>query len=397
MTDWPQTLAICRRELERDGCCLGLRMKAAGWCSVDRHADKWTESGMEPPIKLGEDGSMKGEVLPPEGDTLAAAFGPDIDEPWTDEELERASRFGTKFRGGVTFFVECGEELSEARLAMAHGRFMRWIDECLPISPRSVRQFMQIARDPNIRRYLEDGKTATVAVLPADRLLLTEICGMEAGQFDDLVNDGVIHAEMRRGDLKRHRVQSQHDAAATALAAELPESKYCAILADPPWPFETRGAGGKGRSAENHYPTMTVAEICSLPIRDLAAGDAVLFLWVTSEHLAFAPALIEEWGFAPVSTAFVWVKDGAPGLGYWTRKGSEICLLGTRGSPRRLAADVAEVIHAPRSRHSEKPEEVYQRIERLVAGPYLELFARRQRPGWDAWGNDPALQAEAAE
>lgn len=77
--------------------------------------------------------------------------------------------------------------------------------------------------------------------------------------------------------------------------------------------------------------------------------------------------------------------------GYWTRKGAELCLLGKRGSPSPRAKDVAEVVHAPRGRHSEKPEAVYERIERLAAGPYLELFARGTRPGWAAWGNDPAL------
>ena len=79
------------------------------------------------------------------------------------------------------------------------------------------------------------------------------------------------------------------------------------------------------------------------------------------------------------------------GLGYWTRANPEMCLLGTRGSPKRLAKDVRRLVVTPRREHSRKPDEVYDRIERLAAGPYLEVFAREGRPGWDAWGNQAGL------
>ena len=501
MNDWRATLRICRRELRKGGCCMGLNAAKHGWCSVNRHKDKWRECGMEMPdmnpdrpggeptredllevfrrkfrdckfprqatdaeiqailtprvhreegscgpgtisdhLKMtarewklwahwndacpevghkpvlsgkrafvtaareafgvampGAIETMPVEVLPPEeADTLHATFnGLGVDDPWTDQENEWTAQFGERFRRGVAFFVECGEVLTAARHVMVHGRFTRWIDEVLPISTRTARTFMQIARDGNIRRYVESSKTAAAAVLPPDRTILTELCGMEAEAFDGLVDSGVIHAEMRRGDLKRHTIKARHGG---GQAEPPPGGQYGVILADPPWPFATRGDGGKGRSAENHYPTMTLGEIMNVPGVELAAADAVLFLWVTSDLIAHAPAVAHGWGFQIVSTAFVWVKEGAPGLGYWTRKGAEICLLGTRGSPKRLAADVAEVIHAPRRGHSRKPGEVYERVERLAAGPYLELFARplERRPGWTYWGNDPALQ-EAAE
>ena len=103
--------------------------------------------------------------------------------------------------------------------------------------------------------------------------------------------------------------------------------------------------------------------------------------------------MIEAWGFEYKTCAFNWFKQTkngeglTTGMGYWTRANSEVCLLATRGSPKRLNADVHQVIAAPRMEHSRKPDEVLQRIERLVGGPYIELFARRARPGWDAWGN----------
>ena len=104
--------------------------------------------------------------------------------------------------------------------------------------------------------------------------------------------------------------------------------------------------------------------------------------------------VIRAWGFEYKTCAFVWVKTTkdesrfATGMGYWTRANAEICLLATRGSPKRINADVHQVISSPRTEHSRKPEEVATRIERLVPGPYLELFARRPREGWSLWGNE---------
>lgn len=111
--------------------------------------------------------------------------------------------------------------------------------------------------------------------------------------------------------------------------------------------------------------------------------------------------VIEGWGFNYKSCGFVWTKanvrqidmfrdDADPDmlLGYWTRANTEFCLIGTRGKPKRQAADVRQAIIAPRREHSRKPDGIHERIERLVAGPYLELFARQQRPGWDVWGNE---------
>jgi N6-adenosine-specific RNA methylase IME4 len=104
-------------------------------------------------------------------------------------------------------------------------------------------------------------------------------------------------------------------------------------------------------------------------------------------------AVIEAWGFEYKTVGLNWIKQNRRGEGiftgmsYWTRANSELCLLATRGSPQRLAMDVRQVIMAPVGEHSEKPEEAHKRIERLVTGPYLELFARAERPGWTTWGN----------
>ncbi len=179
---------------------------------------------------------------------------------------------------------------------------------------------------------------------------------------------------------------------------------YRVIYADPPWRFATWSARGKGRSPEAWYDCLSVEDICRIPVAAWAAADAVLLLWTTDPMLERAFEVIRAWGFRYKTVGFYWVKlnrrsdpdhirphDLFTGLGFWTRANPEPCLLATRGQPRRRAADVARLVVAPRRAHSEKPDEVYDRIERLLEGPYLELFARRRRPGWDAWGLEVGL------
>lgn len=176
--------------------------------------------------------------------------------------------------------------------------------------------------------------------------------------------------------------------------SDLHRSYYGAILADPPWAFRT--CSGKyataHRCAEDHYATLSLGNLCSLPVPHLAAVNCALFMWAVDSHLDVAIELARAWGFAYKTVAFVWVKtakSGEPriGMGYWTRKSAEICILATKGSPRRLDKGVRQVVMAPRREHSRKPDEVSGRIERLVVGPYLELFARERHEGWDAWGD----------
>ena len=299
-----------------------------------------------------------------------------------------ANRIRNNLAIGVRKFLEVGKDLLSVKELTDHGEWTRWVEESLPISIRSAQEFMRIAQDWNILR-LE--KTSHDSLLPPDRRILIELCGLPELQFDALIEDGTINPDMKRGDVRRARVVSEHAATTPPPHTELPEGKYGAILADPPWQFRTYGLGGKGRSAENHYPTLSLEEIAGLDVQELVAPDCVLFLWAVAPLLPEAFTVIEAWGFQYKTTAFNWVKERHIGQGYWTRKQSEICLLGTRGKPRRLNADVEEVISSAPGRHSEKPAEVYERIERLVPGPYVELFARNTREGWASWGNDPAV------
>ena len=192
--------------------------------------------------------------------------------------------------------------------------------------------------------------------------------------------------------------------------AHLPKNHYGAILADPPWTFQTWSQAGKDRSPERHYNVMTSDEIAGLRVGDLAADDCMLFMWTCWPQLLEAVEIIDAWGFKYKTCAFAWMKadntqpsffvDEVPaqvGMGYYTRSNSEPCLLGVKGKPKRLNADVRQGIIAPRRQHSRKPDGVHDRIERLVAGPYLELFARQKRHDWTVWGNQTDKFAELIE
>jgi N6-adenosine-specific RNA methylase IME4 len=170
--------------------------------------------------------------------------------------------------------------------------------------------------------------------------------------------------------------------------------RFPTILADVPWRYQVRSAKGEGRSACRHYPTMELPAIKELPVGALATADCALFLWCLGWNLEPAHAVARAWGFEPKTIAFAWIKQNrcSPGLfwglGYWTRSNLELCLLATKGRPKRLARDVHQIVLAPVGRHSAKPPEVHKRIERLIRGPYLELFARRRVTGWTVMGDE---------
>lgn len=176
-----------------------------------------------------------------------------------------------------------------------------------------------------------------------------------------------------------------------------PNKKYTVIYADPPWSYNDKCHAGK-RGAEYKYPCMDYAELGKLPVKDIAADNAVLFCWATYpilfKHLAAFELLINFWGFNPVTVGFTWVKTTKHGkefmgMGNWTRANPEPCIICTRGKPKRIDASVRQIITAPVGQHSAKPPEVRDRIVQLMGNvPRIELFAREKVAGWDAWGNE---------
>jgi N6-adenosine-specific RNA methylase IME4 len=205
---------------------------------------------------------------------------------------------------------------------------------------------------------------------------------------------------------------------------DLPTGPFACILADPPWQFTTFSAKGRDRCPdaplsakaarnlsrqnrpERHYATMSLDDIKALPVADVAAKVCMLLMWAVDPMLPQAIAVGEAWGFTYKTVGFYWAKlrrEGSTrhllhgeaahklfpmGTGYWTRANPEPCLLFTRGKPKRLSSAVRKLMIARRREHSRKPDEQYDAIEQLVAGPYLELFGRQTRPVWTTWGND---------
>jgi len=172
-------------------------------------------------------------------------------------------------------------------------------------------------------------------------------------------------------------------------------SPYNIIYADPPWSISATAQVPSGRPNSRPYVAMRMVDIFDLPVKDIAAKDSVLLLWATSPLIPEALYCMKSWGFEFKCFAFTWVKRNKKsdgwfwGMGWWTRSNPEFCLLGTRGNPKRVAANVHSVIDEPVGEHSKKPDIVRERIVELCGDlPRIELFARSQHQGWDVFGNE---------
>ncbi len=175
---------------------------------------------------------------------------------------------------------------------------------------------------------------------------------------------------------------------------DLPDKKYRVIYADPPW-YTPHGMGaGEGISSTKYFPVMKNEDICNLPIPEICEKNAVLFLWYIHSLLPDALEVMKFWGFKFVNTAFVWIKLSSKNnpisvLGGWTMTGSECCLLGRKGRIHPVKYGIQQVAMEQRQRHARKPDEIRQRIDKMMGDcSKIELFARERFEGWDAWGNE---------
>ena len=212
--------------------------------------------------------------------------------------------------------------------------------------------------------------------------------------------------------------------------------KYKIIYADPPWGFSNKKTGGNMKSgALNHYPTMTVKQLCEMDVKSLADDDCILFMWWVASMPEEALQLVKSWGFTlKTMTGFTWVKTSESkarskiadmavkiikhlfennehynqkigefilsaikrarfkhhfGMGFYTRAGSENCLIAVRGKPKIWNHNIRSVHEAPVQAHSQKPDLFYGEILGLAGGEKrVELFARQKVDGWDSWGNE---------
>jgi len=176
------------------------------------------------------------------------------------------------------------------------------------------------------------------------------------------------------------------------------ENKFKVIVADPPWSFSNFK---KSKNGAPQYPTMSFSDISKIPVATWAEDNSLLIMWCTWPMLSQGSDLLKTWGFKYI-TGFPWIKTTPNsgtircGIGFWTQSTSEFLLIGRRGkfSPSRvdkrrgLLVGEDRQFYGPINKHSSKPEDIQDWIEARYPGPYLELFARRNRPGWECWGYD---------
>ena len=227
----------------------------------------------------------------------------------------------------------------------------------------------------------------TLAVLGIDKK--TSMVAQQLAALDEPTRQAIADREQTLTEALRTFRHAQRP------PVDLPAGTYRVIYADPPWHYGNSGAINDDDSwgrAERHYPTMTIADLCALDIKRLAAPNAVLFLWVTSPLLAECWPVITAWGFT-YKTSMIWDKV-APNYGFYVSVRHELLLICTRGSclPDRPVPMPDSVMTIERSRtHSEKPDAFRAVIDQLYTGgadQKLELFARRDVPGWTVHGNE---------
>ena len=172
-----------------------------------------------------------------------------------------------------------------------------------------------------------------------------------------------------------------------------PNKKYNIIYADVPWSYKDKALAGN-RGAGCHYTVQSKTWIEDLPVKVLAADNCALFFWVTMPMLNVCWNIIKKWGFEYKTVAFTWIKKNKIknslfwGMGSWTRANAELCLLATKGKPKRINAGVHSVVESSIRRHSQKPDEIKDRIVQLLGDlPRIILFSRCQEKGWDVWGD----------
>lgn len=256
---------------------------------------------------------------------------------------------------------QAGELLIEAKARVKHGEWLPWLEANCEVVPRQAQKYIKLAENwdslanTNSSSYLDVSLNEIMKQLAHDRRQAKQL------DFPDQTPD-------------------------------FPPGKYAVIYADPPWQYDHQAT--ENRAIENQYPTMTIEEICTLPVNDLVLDDAILFLWTTSPKLAQGMQVITAWGFEYITCA-IWDKVNI-GQGYYFRQQHELLLVAKCGdipAPLPEARPSWSIYTEKRTGHSVKPVKFYDVIEQMYPEfPKIELFSRSSRQGWDAWGN----QANAA-
>ena len=255
--------------------------------------------------------------------------------------------------------------------------------QLLGVGERSVKSARVVLErgSPELREAVVHGRLAVHVAEKAARLP-----GEAQKQFLEAAGAGKTFSAWQTNYGRKERAA---ELAATTAAIPVGEKRWPIILADPPWDYEISAPGREHSHPAQHYPVMSLADICALPVADLASESCALFLWTTSPCREQAFEVIRAWGFA-YKTSLVWDKE-IIGLGHWVRGQHEDLLIASKGNPPLPPTESvpASVFRERRREHSRKPEASYRIIEAMYPDlPKIELFARQARPGWMVWGNE---------
>ena len=293
----------------------------------------------------------------------------------TADEWEQCGRVLRRIEGAVQFWIGDWVNYGEK----AYGEKYTDAERVTGLDVGTLMNYASVAKhvETSLRSEIVPYSIhALVAPLDHDR----QVAILARAAAEDLTVTKV--REILRADAHEHKV-------AAIARGELPRGEYDVLCADPPWQYDNSGFD---QSAAAHYPTMDPEAIAQLPIVDPTfpkfADPCVLFLWATSPLLPAAVGVMRAWGFE-YKANLVWVKDRAPGLGWWQYTRHEVLLVGARGHTTPIEKPDS-VIEAAVGAHSRKPDEAYAAIDRMFPPGLrrVELFARAPRPGWDAWGNE---------
>lgn len=293
-----------------------------------------------------------------------------------------AVRIAESWRSSVEGIFETGWRLLEAKADLRHGEFTPLVEKDLGWRMRDAQRLMYITK------HLGSPKAADLSLLRPSVEALYELARLSESMGWNVVKRHLVPGgltvkevqELRRQLIRPPKIEK------TPL---LPDGKVGSIVADPPYQYPTEMGLYGGLDPRDHYPTMTTDAICEVPVCRCAAEDAVLWLWTPNRHFLTGEAIrvARVWGFEP-KQVFTWCKEQL-GVGAYARTNTEHCVLAIRGQPRVYRiSDAGTWFIAPRRRHSEKPDHIHELAERFGPGPYIELFARRPRPGWTVWGNE---------
>ena len=268
-----------------------------------------------------------------------------------------------------------------------------------PLELEQARDDYKDAKDgkPKVDKAKPKGLTAL-----AREAKKAEAIRKRQARIDNQEKKAAAKAEEKRRRKAESAAKARGETLPPPATPEMPDEVYQVLLVDPPWRYEDPPMGVTGRSIENHYPTMALADLVKLPVPDLAADDAVMFMWATAPNLPAAMTLMESWGFQ-YRTEMVWYKSKAA-MGYYVRNQHEKLLIGKRGEPVMPAEKdrPPSVIEAPSRQHSQKPDIFLQILERMYP-QYSRIYLwpggplpRGHRDSWATWGKDHRVEMQQA-